>query len=98
VQNRSGELLILNAVNGSVQAVHTNQVFWCEHQQKYDVNIALEATGQGERTGSATFDGCFATGKTTTSIPVTQSAAVGINVDRLFIWPTQHGLRAVPTR
>jgi hypothetical protein len=96
VESPGGKWLLLDVASSVTQAVAAHQVFWCEQLSYYSVTESQGSTNPGERAAQSVFTGCSADGQAVAGIPSTQPADVGGRVGQWFIWPTPHGIRAVP--
>lgn len=97
VQLPSKERVLLNAQNGSVAPVSSNQLYWCEQVPMFKVNAPSVALVNGKRASQPVFKTCSASGSPESGQPSTTPSFVGLRLDGRFIWPTPTGLKAIPS-
>lgn len=96
VQRLSGQRALLDVVSGALAPLPTGGVFWCERNPMYTVTTAQGASAGGQRQSSPVFGACAADGRAVPGLPGTAPGTVGVLEGGMFVWPTAHGLRAVP--
>ncbi len=94
VTQLSGERALLDVTTGTLTALTSNEVFWCEQNPMYSVSTAQGASARGQRQGSPVFNTCAANGQSVQGVPSTQPSTAGVVSDGMFVWPTSNGLRA----
>ena len=88
-----GQRALLNTSNGTTSRLAKGEIFWCEKDPSFKVNAPTGFSDEANRTSTSLYFGCTANGKSSTKVPKTTPASVGIKVDGIFAWPAPDGLR-----
>jgi hypothetical protein len=89
----TGKKALLDTSNGTTSSLSSGEVLWCQKEPSYKVSMPKGEAYFGHRFSTPLSFGCDANGMSTTKLPSTTPATVGVTVDGEFVWASPGGLR-----
>jgi hypothetical protein len=83
--------VLLDTSNGTTAPIPRGEIFWCEQNPDYKVQMPKEFSYLADRTSTPLDVGCTANGRTAAMYPRTSPDSVGTTVDGVFMWPSIGG-------
>jgi hypothetical protein len=83
--------VLLDTSNGSMAPIPRGQIFWCQKEPDYKVQMPKQYSSFADRTSTPIDFGCTANGRATATFPQTSPDSVGSTVDGVFVWPSLGG-------